>query len=102
MMEHTVPVQMPTNYRGGKFQQIAALFYGAITGKEAISEDMERACALVIRDRAEQHRLRAAREARKDARRARERAKKAREAAKACEAGPPITPPGGAKIGTDK
>jgi hypothetical protein len=55
--------QKPTKYKNGKFQEIAALLYSSVAGEETESEEMERACALVIEGLKEARRLAAAREA---------------------------------------
>jgi hypothetical protein len=60
----TFTEQKPTKYKNGKFQEIAALFYSSVAGEETESEEMERACALVIEELKEAERLAAAREAR--------------------------------------
>jgi hypothetical protein len=55
----------PTKYNYGKFQEIAALLYSDVTGKEVESDEMYRACALFIKAVEELNQRAAAKEARK-------------------------------------
>jgi hypothetical protein len=58
--------QKPTKYKNGGFQEIAALLYSSVTGEGTESDEMERACVLVIKGLKEGGRLAVAREARRE------------------------------------
>jgi hypothetical protein len=60
----TYTEQKPTKTKNGTFQEIAALFYRALTGEDTDREKMERQCALVIEDVKKSTRLAEARRAR--------------------------------------